>query len=613
MTNGQLGITTALIDGGPTDNGVWIGAGAGTVANFGTITGGGDAGVFLQDGGTVTNGAPADTAALISGPFEGVVVEGAAGALLNYGTVQANGATPDVVGAFLTAGGTIENLAGAAAIDGEQWGAIVEGAAGFVSNLGSITASDPAGYGVDLTAGGTVVNGLTAGSTATISGGFDGVRISAGFPGAGAVVQNDGTIAGAAGVDFQSGATAAAGTLINNGLVESTAGSSSYAVIFGQGAETLVLQPDGAFVGSVLGGQPAGSTTTLELADGTQGTLTALGNDTGTVTDSAGSFGFSAIGTIVVDIGASWTLSAPGTLDTLDNAGTVTVSGGAISETGTLLNTGTGPGRRQHADAGCRPDIWRRGQRRHRQWRRTDAASRCRQLADTAIHRRRYARDPGAGHAARRAGDDRRVWRRPHDRPAAHWRDRVPVQRHNAGCAGQWTTVAVLDLPGSFVTNSFTHTPDGATGTFITTSVVCFLAGTLIATPSGEELVEQLSVGQMILTASGQARPITWIGVGRVLATRGRRTEATPVIVCKGALADERAAPRPARDQGTFAVSEWRADPGRVSGQPPLHPVGRPCAGGVGLPYRIGNARCPAGERRRGRELSRRRQPVVIP
>ena len=99
------------------------------------------------------------------------------------------------------------------------------------------------------------------------------------------------------------------------------------------------------------------------------------------------------------------------------------------------------------------------------------------------------------------------------------------------------TTVAVLDLPGPFVTNSFTHSPDLGTGTFITTSVLCFLAGTLIATPSGEELVERLSVGQMILTASGQARPIVWIGVGRVLATRGRRNAATPVIVCKGALA----------------------------------------------------------------------------
>jgi len=39
-----------------------------------------------------------------------------------------------------------------------------------------------------------------------------------------------------------------------------------------------------------------------------------------------------------------------------------------------------------------------------------------------------------------------------------------------------------------------------------------------------------------VLTASGAVRPVAWIGVGRVLATRGRRSAATPVIVRKGAL-----------------------------------------------------------------------------
>jgi hypothetical protein len=40
-----------------------------------------------------------------------------------------------------------------------------------------------------------------------------------------------------------------------------------------------------------------------------------------------------------------------------------------------------------------------------------------------------------------------------------------------------------------------------------------------------------------VLTARGAVRPIVWIGVGRVLAARGRRSAATPVIVRKGALA----------------------------------------------------------------------------
>jgi hypothetical protein len=50
--------------------------------------------------------------------------------------------------------------------------------------------------------------------------------------------------------------------------------------------------------------------------------------------------------------------------------------------------------------------------------------------------------------------------------------------------------------------------------------------------------VERLAVGDQVLTASGAVRPIVWIGVGKVLATRGRRGAATPVIVRRSALAD---------------------------------------------------------------------------
>jgi hypothetical protein len=47
-----------------------------------------------------------------------------------------------------------------------------------------------------------------------------------------------------------------------------------------------------------------------------------------------------------------------------------------------------------------------------------------------------------------------------------------------------------------------------------------------------------LNVGDTVVTSRGECRPITWIGVGRVLATRGCRNAATPVIVRKGALGD---------------------------------------------------------------------------
>ncbi len=67
-------------------------------------------------------------------------------------------------------------------------------------------------------------------------------------------------------------------------------------------------------------------------------------------------------------------------------------------------------------------------------------------------------------------------------------------------------------------------------------TVLCFLPGTLIATPAGETPIERLAVGDRVRTASGAVRPIAWIGQGSVLATRGQRGPATPVIVGKGAL-----------------------------------------------------------------------------
>ncbi len=99
----------------------------------------------------------------------------------------------------------------------------------------------------------------------------------------------------------------------------------------------------------------------------------------------------------------------------------------------------------------------------------------------------------------------------------------------------------VVHMDASFVggINSFVAGNDGSghVGVHLA-SALCFCGGALIATPAGEVPVERLAVGDMVMTNAGHMRPIVWIGVGRVLATQGRRTAATPVIVRKGALAD---------------------------------------------------------------------------
>jgi hypothetical protein len=82
----------------------------------------------------------------------------------------------------------------------------------------------------------------------------------------------------------------------------------------------------------------------------------------------------------------------------------------------------------------------------------------------------------------------------------------------------------------------FSTTRDANGGTQVET--LCFCQGTPISTPNGERLVENLTAGDSVTTASGEQRRVVWIGTGHVMVTRGRRSPATPVIVKRGALAD---------------------------------------------------------------------------
>lgn len=99
------------------------------------------------------------------------------------------------------------------------------------------------------------------------------------------------------------------------------------------------------------------------------------------------------------------------------------------------------------------------------------------------------------------------------------------------------STVATLDLAGGNYTNA-TVIPDPHVDGGVDVALICFCVNTQILTPSGERPVQYLAVGDEVLTHSGEARHVTWIGTGKVLASRGRRNGATPVIVRRGALAD---------------------------------------------------------------------------
>ncbi len=375
VTNGSASDTSALVTG--SFRGVEIAVGVGTVVNYGTISspGGYGRGVALSGGGTVTNGSATDTLASITGGSDGVYLRGpAGGSVMNFGTIATVG-TAGQIGVLMQFDGSITNGSAAdsaASISGISRGVFINGQGpGTVTNFGTISAVT--GPGVDLYLGGSVTNGSNAdtaarivgyqgveldgwtGSTlanfgtittvaggasravgmlgggvlingsatdhaALIYGGGDGAVITGGV----ATVTNFGTIAGATGLNFYRNAGAGrgftgTGTVINAGTIESTVGTAGVAIRLGSGVERVVLDGGSTLIGRIVGGS---GSNTLELAAGT-GTLYGLAN-------------FSGFGTILVDTGATWTLSGRSQIA----AGATLTDAGSLIVAGTMTNSG---------------------------------------------------------------------------------------------------------------------------------------------------------------------------------------------------------------------------------------------------------------------------------
>jgi hypothetical protein len=67
---------------------------------------------------------------------------------------------------------------------------------------------------------------------------------------------------------------------------------------------------------------------------------------------------------------------------------------------------------------------------------------------------------------------------------------------------------------------------------------ICFLAGTMIRTPSGEAPVETLRRGDLVLTAEGCIQPVTWLGRQTISARFSDPIRNWPVRIRAGALAE---------------------------------------------------------------------------
>jgi FG-GAP-like repeat len=312
----------ALIVGGL--GGVYVSGGAGTVINGGTIAGTGTngRGVVLLSGGYVSNAATG----VIEGVFDGVHIDNAGGTVINYGTIGEASQS----GIALLSGGVVENGApgtAGATVYGAYHGVFVIRDPGTITNYGTIAAANGAvDIGVFLGAGGAVDNAAGA----VIYGGRDGVYASGGL----GTISNYGTIVGAAvgarGIEFDSGGAvtnASAGTI-----------SSDYRTV-----EILGTRGEVVNLGTIIVDDPSASS--LDNPDATtlrQGGVLINGasTDTTALLSAEGYSQGAYFGNFRVSYtNASGTVVNYGTISNQRYAGIVMSQGGTVDNLGSIVST----------------------------------------------------------------------------------------------------------------------------------------------------------------------------------------------------------------------------------------------------------------------------------
>ena len=95
-------------------------------------------------------------------------------------------------------------------------------------------------------------------------------------------------------------------------------------------------------------------------------------------------------------------------------------------------------------------------------------------------------------------------------------------------------------LAGSYAGEVFSLTPDTTSGTLATlTNAPCYCRGTRILTERGEVAVEQLAIGDRVVTAEGRRRPICWIGRRTLDLSRHQAPEKVrPILIRANAVAE---------------------------------------------------------------------------
>ena len=424
----------------------------------------------------------------------------------DYGLIKGVG----LAAVSLAQGGLVNLGTAAAEVSGATYGVVIAGNYGTVINSGFIVGSK---IGVALGAGGTMADygfidgGITSGGAAIwLQSGGGTARIAAGK-----------TVTGFIGVRADGPST-----VINQGIING--GTGGAAVQFGAGAtQRLVIDPGAVFRGTVDGGNTAGSTavSTLELASSASiGTLSGLGSK------------YINFGSIVVDTNADWSLSGS---NTVASGSVLTLTDASLSDSSALVNNGgvvltpssyLGVGGLLGVGTATivgRSDIYVLG---------TLGAGET--IAFSGVDGELGLANPGsiAGTIANFGYNEIDLFG---VNPTSVSYSAGELHFTLPGGVGTGS-IALTPAPGYSVSPAVSD-PAGTGAAIYGNSILCFGAGTHIATPKGEVPVEQLAVNDVVLTSDGSMQPIIWIGTGRVMVPPGRRSAATPVIVRKSALA----------------------------------------------------------------------------
>jgi len=493
-----------------------------TLDNAGTVNGG--AGVYLQAGGAVTNEVAGD----INGTSSGLYDAGYA-TVVNFGTIEGTGSGSNGVG--LRAGGIVINSGtisgrgnaiyddGAGSVTNQSGGLITNNStagpeiaveAATVINFGSIAGGISVNYGGGSVYNSGIITGsygisdrngggsLTIDNSGTIDvhgfyGLFGGIGVS--LHETDAVVHNaaGGSISGVyGGVEaYQSQIT-----LDNHGAITS---ADYYGVGIASGGGIITNERDGTISGAQDG---------IAVHDGTAVTI----ENAGTITGGAGYdsvYMYGAANALIIDAGAVFNgdVVASATYNGTAAVNTIELTSHAAS--GELNGLGTKYQGFQSVtiDSGARWEIAG-----------TEAGIGTTEIVGFHAGDRLDITDLGfsSGETAAYGGGLLTI------ENAAHM------------------VLDTLSMSGDFTGHIFSLLSDGHGGTFIEEDgTPCYCAGTLILTDRGEVPVEELAIGDALITLSGAAKPIRWIGrrsySGRFAA--GRR-DILPICFKAGSLAD---------------------------------------------------------------------------